>query len=233
MAYPHVHSVAAIALMASLTGCVGGDADANIVILRNQAQASNLCIASADPEGAFNSSGVIDLRSAGGYVFTPIVQNFASAVEGDSTSRIAFLRGARVDIHFSDEAQEEALAGTALTRFEVPLSGSISPGGTAGLIFEIVPAQLLESVGDGDIMLVDIRMVGEMDGGGFEGAVFRYPIEVCASCTVQNIGSCDSYPTDFTGAGAANGCNVYQDSAVECCEGVSGLLVCPAAGTMQ
>ena len=227
MAYQH--SLAAIVLTASLTGCVAGNADANVVILHNSA-ASASCITDADPEGAFNSSGTIDKAGGTGYIFTPIVQNFAIGDQNESL-RIAFLAGARVDIHFADDAQEEAFAGVdGLTRFQVPLSGSISPGGTVGLIFEIVPPQVVADLADGDLMLVDIRIFGEMGGNGFESSNFRYPIEVCEGCTLQNIGSCAQYPSDFMGGGSPNGCNLYQDSYVECCTtGTS--LVCPAVGS--
>jgi len=233
MAYPYVQTLAALAGAATLAGCVGGDADANIVILRNQAQAND-CVSSAEAEGTFNSAGAIDTRSPGGYVFTPVVRNFAAPIEGDSTSRIAFLSGARVDIHFSDQGREDTLAGVdGLTRFEVPLSGAIEPGGTAGLIFEIVPGELLPQITTGDILLVDIRMVGEMDGSSFVGATFRYPIEVCTDCTVVEIGACSGVSRSYEPAGVANGCNYYQDTAVECCTSDGGLLVCPAVGTME
>lgn len=241
MAYPYVQTLAALAGAATLAGCVGSNADANVVILHNSAQGAE-CIASGEAEGGFNSSGIFDLGTGfdidpdarSGYVFTPVIQNFATDTGENESLRIAFIRGARIDIHFSTADREEALAGIdGLTRFEVPLSGSIDPGGgTVGLIFEIVPAELIPMLTADDLLLVDVRIHGEMGGGSFESAVFRYPIEVCDGCTALNLGSCSNFAMDFTGVGNANGCNIFQDSAVECCLSPGGLPVCPAVGTM-
>jgi hypothetical protein len=229
MAYPRVHTLAAVALTASLAGCVAGDADANIVILRNQALTTS-CSAGADPEAAFYSSGIIDTTSSAGYLFSPIIQNFAMDVEGTSL-RIAFVHGARIDIHFADEAREEALAGQdGLTRFQVPLSGSIDAGGTIGLIFEIVPDELFPSLVNGDLLLVDVRIFGEMGGDGFESANFRYPVEVCVGCLQNDLGPCSSLPIDFVAAG--HPCGVLQDQGAQCCDDPQGEAVCPAMGTM-
>jgi hypothetical protein len=226
MAYHH--TFAAIALSASLTACVASNADANIIILHNSAPSPD-CLTDADPEGGFNSSGVIDKVGGTGYVFTPIVQNFAA---GEDSLRIAFIRGARIDIHFADEALEDSLGGQdGLTRFQVPLSGSIPPdGGTVGLVFEIVPAALVEQLAEDDLMLVDVRIFGEIGGGSFESANFRYPIEVCEGCTVQDLGDCALYDSSFMGAGVPNGCNLYQDTFVECCTNGQAA-VCPAVGS--
>jgi hypothetical protein len=227
MAYQHVHTLAAIALTVGLAGCVSNDADANVVILRNQAMTES-CSAGADPSAAFYSSGTIDLNSPSGYLFSPIVQNFAMDVEGTSL-RIAFVQGARVDIRFADSARDEALAGQdGLTRFQVPLSGSIEAGGTIGLIFEIVPAELFAQLVDNDLLLVDVRIFGQMGGDGFESAVFRYPVEVCDGCLVEDLGSCSLLDTGFVGAG--HPCGVFQDQVTQCCDGTTGP-VCPAVGT--
>lgn len=227
MAYHH--TLVAVALTASLAGCVAGDADANIVILRNQALTTE-CVAGGDPTAAFNSSGEINRFSSEGYLFSPIVQNFATDVEGTSL-RIAFVHGARIDIHFADEAQEEALAGQdGLTRFQVPLSGSIEAGGTIGLLFEIVPPEIFPMLANDDVMLVDVRLFGEMGGDSFESANFRYPVEVCDDCFIRDIGLCSELPTDYVAMG--NPCGRLQDSSLDCCRNPQNQLVCPAVGTM-
>ena len=228
MAYPHVQTLAALALATGLAGCVASDADANIVILRNQAL-TDMCVATGDPEGAFYSAGLIDTGSRFGYLFSPVVQNFAMDIEGTSL-RIAFIHGARIDIHFADDDREAALGGQdGLTRFQVPLSGSIEPGGTTGLIFEIVPASLLPQLVDGDLLLVDVRIFGEMGGSGFESATFRYPVEVCVGCLGTNLGPCSDLPMDYEAAG--HPCGGLQDGGGECCEDADGELRCPAEGT--
>lgn len=223
------HILAAVALTTAAAGCVASDADANVVILRNQALISE-CVAGGDPEAAFNSSGRINRFSPEGYLFSPIVQNFAQDVEGSSL-RIAFVHGARIDIHFADEAREDALAGQdGLTRFQVPLSGSIEPGGTIGLIFEILPAALLPMLADNDLVLIDVRLFGEMGGNSFESAVFRYPVEVCDNCFIRDLGACSGLPIDYMPAG--NPCGVLQDATMDCCRDPQNQLVCPAEGTM-
>lgn len=232
MAYQHVHTLAALALTAGLTACVGSDADANIVILRNSAL-TDMCVATGDPEGAFFSTGVIDVNSTRGYLFSPVVQNFAQDLEGTSL-RIAFVHGARIDIHSADSVRDMVLQASAEpdeVRFQVPLSGSIDAGGTIGLIFEIVPEDLFEHLVDDDLLLVDVRIFGEMGGNSFESATFQYPVEVCDGCLVSNLGLCSTISSDFVPAGG-HPCGGLQDAGLECCtDDVSMNLVCPAMGT--
>jgi hypothetical protein len=226
MAYLSVKSAAAVALAASLAACVESGADSNVVILRNQALVDS-CAGNADPSAPFYGSGTIDLTSQAGYIFSPLVQNFAEDIAGSSL-RIAFMHGAKVDIHFSDDARDEALYPSDLTRFQIPLSGSIDPGGYVGLIFELVPDELIPMLVDGDILLVDVRIYGEIGGNSFESSTFRYPIEVCEGCLAYNLGACSTVPESYDPI-VGNPCGL-QDSPTECCQ-VDTSLVCPARGT--
>lgn len=221
-----------LALPLLLSGaCVSGNVDSSVVILGNEAVTGE-CIASGSTTATFMASGVVDVANADnrsdGYILTPVVQNFATATADNEQLRIAFVHGARIDIHFNDPAQEDALYPSPLTRFEVPFTASIPPGGTIGVPFEILPADLLPDLVDGELLLVDVKIIGEMGGNSFESANFRYPIEVCNGCTVQVLGACDAITG--TGEGTVHGCNPYQDYTVECCT-TPTLLVCPAEGT--
>lgn len=221
-----------LALPLLLAGaCVSSNVDSAVVILNNEAVTGE-CVATGSSGASFLSSGIIDVAGAGsdvGYVLTPVVQNFATGGTGDGDQlRIAFVHGARIDIHFNDPAQESALYPGPLTRFEVPLAASIDPGGTIGLVFEIVPADLLPMLNDGELLLVDVKIFGELGGSSFESANFRYPVEVCNGCTVQDVGDCAAFPG--TGEGTPHGCNPYQDFTVQCCTSDT-VLVCPAEGT--
>lgn len=215
-----------LASIAFAAGCVSNDADANVVILRNLAL-TDACVVGADPEGAFIAAG--EVQQGAPYVFTPVVQNFATTVDGDEARRIAFIQGARIDISFTDETLTQMFSGSDLIRFQVPLSGSIEPGGTAGFAFEIVPPELSEMLQPGDLMLVDIRMFGRMDGGNFDGASFRYPVEICDDCGVIDLGDCATVPADYEPL-VGHPCNPGQDGVTECCTRDTQL-VCPASGT--
>lgn len=216
-----------------LAACVQSG-DETVLILHNVAPADG-CTISAEAGAGYLSTGVIDVNTIRGYTFTPVAENTAQSGEGGN-NYIAFVSGAHVNVHFADDALESALADTDLTRFEVPISGSIDPdGGTTAFAFEVVPGELINMLAteiedplrDRVLLLVDISIFGDINNGGFETQTFRYPVEVCDGCLFNNVGACSDYPTGTEFPNPGNGCNIAQDYTVDCCDGV-----CPAVGTM-
>lgn len=240
-----VPSLFLVAAGLGMAACVD-DGDATVLIIQNQAPDAE-CVVAGSPTESFVSAGVIDASSNRGYVFTPVVQNFATAIEGQEQLRIAFVEGARVEIAFVEDpelftATELAAFRTeGLTRFSVPMSGPIDPGATSSFKFEIVPPELLAEIAplldpndlasDSTLLQVSVRLYGSLSGGGFETQVFRYPVDVCLGCLSNDLGACSSLSTDFTPTNTGGSCNAAQDEPVDCC--VNGAtLVCPAVGTM-
>jgi hypothetical protein len=233
----------AAAVLAPLAACVNDDADAPMVILRNVVPTSGCVI---DPENAvFITSGRIQStldegRFSSGYLFTPSVRNDLVLFEGElATPKTIFLRNARVLIDFADPtlftAEElAAFQERGLTRFMVPLSGSLEPGGgTVGLAFEIVPRQLLDAIGakltgvETALLDVQVQITGKRAGGDAESNIFHYPVEVCLSCLDNFVGECASLPEGFQPS-TGGACNSAQDVGVDCCTDEVGQFVCPA-----
>lgn len=230
----------AAAAAAALAGCVDSGNEP-IVILQNQAPTMT-CAPSASETDTYRPAGRIDVRSPIGYVFTPVARNFTQAVSGQEQQRIAFVRGARIDLRFQDTelfdaATRDALRAEGLTRFEVPFSASINPGGTTSMVFEILPAELLERIAprlpdalDQTLIYADVRLFGVIGSADFVGDAFQYPITVCNGCTTNVLAACSSLDASFAPTNRGSVCNPYQDDVVDCCvEGST--VVCPAVGT--
>jgi hypothetical protein len=101
----------------------------------------------------FQSSGKIQVDSPYGYLFTPLIRNDMTTLEGQNpTQRTIFIESidATVDI-FEPEvftvAELAQLEVDGLTRFRTPASGSIAPnGGLMTLQAVIVPPELLAAI---------------------------------------------------------------------------------------
>lgn len=223
----------------ALGGCVDNNADSGLTLLRNIAPSSG-CVLAADSTD-FRSSGRIQSDSGRGYLFTPIARNDLEIADGEPTSqKTVFVEGAHVTVGFYDAdlftSDEQAqFREDALTRFAVPTSGAIDPGGgTATFGFEIVPAELIELIDakltdtqPSQLLDVTVELYGSRAGSSIESNTFRYPVEVCKGCVVENVGRCVDLPTDFAG-GTGGACNALQDGVLACCTGPNNEDVCPA-----
>lgn len=229
---------------ASLTACVDTGSE-SIVILQNQAPISG-CSVGASVEDAYRPAGVIEASTRQGYVLTPVVKSYVTATVGEEFRRIAFVHGARVDVEFLDaglisDEQAQQLRADGLTRFETPFSAMIEPGGTTSMIFEVVPADLINDViaplltAERDEVLVRarVRVFGRIGDDDFESSEFLYPVTVCDECLAINLGACSALSTNYVPRETGGVCNPAQDEAVECCEDPAGQLICPAIGTME
>jgi hypothetical protein len=213
-------------------GCV--DAGESLVILQNQV-AQDGCLISGDAGGVFRGEGFIDTDSQVGYFFTPVVQSRVEA-GGDALRRLVSLEGAEISLGFQDnlfDAGELAdLRALGLVNFTRRFSGSIRPGGTVGLGFDILDARLLPRLaqkvsGDSrELILARVVVFGKLSGSSIESDPFTYPITVCTGCLKQNLGDCTALPAGFEPA-RGSPCGDLQDSLVQCCTS-DGVEICPA-----
>ncbi len=222
---------------AALIGCVNNGADGPMRIIGNVVPEDGCLVDSTST--TFNDDGVIEASSRLGYVFTPAVINDITLVDGEvAANKTIYVTGARVDISFYDTELGEAVAADAeLLEFQVPVAGTIDPGGgTSAFSFEVVPPELLAAIGarlgvvteanplPRTVLDVRIQMVGTKGGGEVESNVFRYPVEVCVGCLRIDQGACAMLPASFD-ASPGGVCNVLQDGALDCCDNYT---VCPA-----
>lgn len=225
----------AIALVAAALTACAGNGDEALIIIQNQVPAEN-CIISGAEDSTVQDDGTLDVIGGTGYLFTPLVKNTASGETGTEAQRRVFITGARVDLRFADptlfsEQELQQFEDAGLTRFEVPLAGSVTPnGGTLSLSFDIIPRAFTRVLSDkiaADteiLVLADVVMRGTLGGGTIESQRFTFGVNVCAGCLVTNFGACDALEGIEPRVG--NPCNPFQDAAVDCCTSGDALF-CP------
>lgn len=225
------------AVLGLVAGCAD-DGDETLLIVNNTVPLEG-CVLSGDEGGQVRGSGRLDTTGGVGYLLTPLVKNTVSSDTGTEGQRTAFIQGARVDVRFADptlftDEELQQLAASGLTRFEVPLAGTIGPdGSTAPLAFEVVPGGLvsvlsdkLAGPNDRILVLADVVVRARLGGGTTESQTFTYSVEVCTGCWIANLGPCSGLDPSFEPT-LSNECNAFQDGGVQCCS-VGGGLVCPA-----
>lgn len=225
-------SLSLFPLALGLGACVDDNADSGMIILRAVAPEAG-CMFPAEAD-LFVPSGHIDVAAATGYLVGPEVRNDLTLADGEArTPKTIFVSGAKIEIAFYQDdvfsaAEQATLTADGLTRFVAPVAGSIEPaGGTAVFPFEAVPTELLTAIGEklqtldrGRTLLdVKIRMVGTRGGSSVESNLFRFPVEVCANCGIQNLGDCTGVSTNQVIA-TGGVCQPFQDGHVDCCNGV-------------
>jgi hypothetical protein len=227
--------VTILSAFAALSACT--DAGQTLLILRDSVPLEG-CVVNAGETGDFISAGRIDTQAAYGYIFTPVVKNLATNKIGQNEqgTNIAFIEGAEVNIEFRDpnffSAEEtEALGG--LAAYTVLFGGTITPSGTAGFAFDVLPKALLDEIegrlpaGGSTDVTSKVTIFGELDGGTVESQEWAHSINVCNGCMTRNLGLCTALPLNFIGQYGGE-CNQLQDFPVECCEDPEGNQRCPA-----
>lgn len=227
----------------AFAGCVADSGGEGFVILNNTAVPSDSCAFTGDPTQAFIAHGQIFSGSPAGYLLTPL---FESAITNDTTSelqRTIMFSGANIELTVealtithadgsTTNATPPTLEGTE-GKFRVLFSGSLPPGGSANVAFEVLPVPTMHTImqssgaAAGESVNAEVKALvkpdGTMGGDRVDGAPFTYPITVCNDCVVVDRGACPlSSGTIRTG----NACNPFQDGPVDCCED-GGTLVCP------
>jgi len=230
---------AALAAAATSSAGCAENGDEVLLILQNQFPGEG-CEISGEEDTLVQDDGTLDLIGRSGYLFTPLVKNTAPGETGTEAQRRVFITGARVDIRFADvtlfsEAELQQYQDAGLTRFEVPLAGSVSPnGGTLALSFNIIQAAFARVLSDkvtGDreaLVLADVRVLGTLGGGDIESQKFTFAVNVCSGCLITSFGACTQFPAGVMPR-TGNPCNPFQDSPVDCCTLADGATeVCPA-----
>jgi hypothetical protein len=182
--------------------------------------------------------GTLDLTLADkgqnpGYIFTPLVRNGATSVEGQPNARIVILKGADVELLSANSVRSKeviSMLGSA-ARATQRFSADVGPdGGTSGLIYQLIDttqATLLHKlVAKGEVVTVLARtsVFGTIDGDDVASPEFDYPITLCKEC-LAFILACSALTSDPPEDGGE--CNPLQDARVVCCtEGTRTL--CPA-----
>ena len=205
-------------------GCVQDNSDSPIVILYNQQPGADCTITSSD-SGAAIVRGIIDSQSPVGYLFTPVVKNYAqTSMFIDVDQRTAYLEGAVIKVE---------LDGEELANYTTLFGAVVEPDeGTTGLLFELIPQPLVQDVAgrlgpDARATIqTTVRLFGRLGGGAIETQDFSYAIDVCNGCLINDLGTCSLLNGDVSNLGG--NCNPLQDAAaVDCCT-ENNVLVCPA-----
>ncbi|HUH05778.1 MAG TPA: hypothetical protein VML75_27495 [Kofleriaceae bacterium] len=224
--------VVALALSMMLPGAGCTDADQPVIILQNQVPDDG-CIVPVGAGSDFRPRGIIDTQSGAGYLFTPLAQNNAAALDGNPTARLAIIEGAEVALTLQDSAVSVAEGDTNFTK---RFSGSIQPnGGLTSFAFTIIDKRVLDAIA-GVIetpdqrfeVLAEVRLFGTMGGGDLESIPFTYAVDVCTGCMRVNVGPCADLADDFVPLTGGK-CNPLQDVFTQCCTELDESLTCPAA----
>jgi hypothetical protein len=197
------------------TGCKANSG--SMVILKNSVPGEN-CTVAGSTTGATVPRGLLHPDAQFGYVFTPVVQSRIAS--NSNSTRLIFLNGAEIAL---DQIADDGTA-TEVANFTQSFSGSITPGGTLGIGFEVTPVGLAEGE-----YLAHIQVFGTLEDGDVESQVFDYPIRVSADDFVDDIGACDTLEPEYVGEVDGSTCNPLQDGTIECCSD-GDTLICPAEG---
>jgi hypothetical protein len=213
-----VGTAVGLAAVAALAGGCIADAGETMVIIQNQVPAEG-CVVSSSVSDTYRPFGSLDASGGHGYLFTPVVQSRAETRAGDDpTRRLIAVQGATVRL--------EAQVGTttfdfqdAPTEFSIPTSGSVPPGGTLGMGFDILlashAAEIDRRLGDSDEMLIlaEVVVFGKLAGSNVESDPFTYPLSACRGCLTSLIDSCLLLP---------GACRPFQDAGLDCSQEPSG-----------
>ena len=160
------------------------------------------------PSGnVFISRGILDVFVADRYRFSPelvseMVPSDSVRFQGVAGGAAGGLVGANYEVNdvtlsrIVAEYEGPSALGVPLTRSrDIPVSGSIGPGGSAFLQFDLVPSQLtgllaasplLRTPGSSFTLNVRVKAYGTTnDGREVDSNEFVYPILVCNGCLLR------------------------------------------------
>jgi hypothetical protein len=198
---------------------------AGFFIVQNQSPDEG-CTIPTDVGSGFLSSGIIDSNAGSGYLFTPVVQSLFTPSETSDVDHVIFVQGADVALQFPAGDFPDQTAVRQM------FSGAIFPGGTTSFGFEIVSADLLDTIGQQvgpggrTNVRAEIDMFGNADGESVDAEPYFYNVEVCNGCLMEILESCD-IPEGFE-IQTGGACQMLQDGVVTCCMDETLGLLCPA-----
>jgi hypothetical protein len=228
---------------AALSGCA--DNSGSLIIRQNNVPEEG-CAVPGDLGDKYRSGGQLDVSDPGpgfvaplGYLFTPGVQSALLENKANPSDNVVIIEGATIELRAVNSARSEAVIAAigAETKRDQRTSGSITPGGTIGMGFEIIDDSqalaLRGAVNNGESVQIvaEVRIYGSVEGTYVESNRFAYPVTVCKGCGFQNVGNCSDIPAGSTGAPGGI-CRPMADGFLQCCTAPDGKAVCPAVGTM-
>ena len=231
------------ALSLFFTGC-SGTPPGEFIIVQNQVPNAD-CTIPAELGLIYRGKGVLDVRLSDGYQLFPVLQNDFPAPTGGQTvdaNRIA-ISGFDVDVSlpagsppgaitdlFNNTLRPPGATADPLVAFSTLTSGSVmSGGGNTASSVNVVPGDLVRKIRDMNVLtatnhfwiLATVHARGSTLVGTVRSDGFKYPIELCDGCLVDDQGACP------VAAATGSACNIGQDESVGCCES-TGQLVCPS-----
>jgi hypothetical protein len=238
----HAALLAAAFVSAALASC-SSTPPGEFIIVQNQVPGSD-CTIPAGLGAVYRGEGVLDVRLIGngpkGYLLFPVLQNNFPAPTGGQTvdaNRIA-LSGFNVDVEVADDATGPIadlingyrMSMDRMVQYGTFTSGSVASGGgfTASSV-EVFPAALAAQIRDKAVLsqtttfwaFASVRALGKTLTGDVTSDAFKYPIQLCDGCLMDNLGAC---PLAMS---TGNQCYIGQDGVTGCCS-QDGQLVCPA-----
>lgn len=195
----------------------------------------------------FIGRGVLDLFVTDRYVFAPQVDSELVASESVQYTGLAAggaggLQGANWeanDVTLSHATVEydapEALGIRLLRSYDIPLSGSVEPGGSLFMTFDLINTRLAQTLalspllrepGNSFTLNVRLQFFGKTNAGQeVDSNVFSYPIVVCNGCLLNYspaavdaafpLPNCRNLE-DFDSETAEIPCFPGQDDVVDC-----------------
>jgi hypothetical protein len=231
-------SLSVVTLLALLgTGCA--ENEESLIVLMAPAWEMGGCIITADAGAASLPYGILDLTYGTPYAMPAILlNNTAEQSAGDNNSGVQSnelqLLDADVDLSMPQAPDViEALRDIddALVSFNVPLStNSLPPGGSAGVLVEVIPQRTSMALGDviaaqvGTNAKLTIQAAVQFHASRSGNAVgkvgeidardFSFPIQVCFGC-LTSCTSCPDAECPLDATGWAGGiCGNAQDLVV-------------------
>jgi len=237
-----LRSFSLVLISAALAACVEGG-DEGMLIVKNVFPQDE-CVFDADERSPYIPRGTYATLSPAPYYMHPQLKSRVSAAEGQEDQRTIFVKGARVELSFTDtslftEAELEEMRTSGITRFETRFSAPLSPnGGITDTQVELIYPTLLERIrakhpvagnpADGSFraeVIASVVVFGDLAGSEITSQKYEYPVTICNDCVVRVGGACPL--AEGTQVLTGNVCSPYQDGVVDCCT-QGGALICPA-----
>lgn len=229
-------SCIALTLGLALAACAADNGGEAIFLSKNVSPGDG-CSFSASASEQFTAHGTFSMFAGKGYRFYPQMVSQITATDSQTQQRTIQLRGARVDLSFSDPA----LSGfpSELTHFMSLFSAPLPPnGGIADGAFELIPAELARMVASAKgvsmtttehvkvEVIAKVVVFGDLAGDEVVSQEFQFPVTLCNDCVTKNLGNCP-LPFNTVVTNQSNVCNAFQDGTIDCCS-ANNELVCPA-----
>jgi hypothetical protein len=230
-----------VGLVATLGGCLANGGDGSILMVKAVAPpvtaTGGMCMFTASDAEAGLVHGALDVTLGSPYVIVAQVKSRIIADPSQEDARTIFLRGANVDLTFSDATLASQI-GEANLHFMSPISVSLPPnGGLADAPFVLIPAAVAKALkGTPQIaqtvaVQATFTVVGDLAGGNESSQAFHYSVTLGVGNLVLDKGPCSTLKTSFVPSHPGNPCYPGQDFVIDCCESPTTAPVCPAVGT--